>query len=166
MGRKSERGDTCTRITDSLCCKEKLTQHCKATIFPKKLIKKKKRFSADGFSPLQGSTVKMLESVHFQTQENKGLKALFTWPRCILLLLSQNEPNLSDYCCCLVTMSCPTLFAAPCPLPRLLVRGTSQTQILEGLPFPSPRDFPDPGREPTSPASAGEFLTTEPPGKP
>ena len=29
-----------------------------------------------------------------------------------------------------------------------------------------PEDLPDPGIEPTSPALAGEFLTTEPPGKP
>ena len=36
------------------------------------------------------------------------------------------------------------------------------------LTFPSPGDFPDPKTEPASPASAltGEFLTTEPPGKP
>ena len=35
-----------------------------------------------------------------------------------------------------------------------------------GLPFPSSEDLPDPGIEPTSPALAGEFFTTEPPGKP
>ena len=35
-----------------------------------------------------------------------------------------------------------------------------------GLPFPSPGDLPDPGIEPTSPALAGGFFTTEPPGNP
>ena len=35
-----------------------------------------------------------------------------------------------------------------------------------GLPFPSPGDLPDPGMEPKSPALAGGFFTTEPPGKP
>ena len=38
-----------------------------------------------------------------------------------------------------------------------------------GLPFPSPGDLPGPGMKPTSPGSpalSGEFLTTEPPGKP
>ena len=38
-----------------------------------------------------------------------------------------------------------------------------------GLPLPSPEDLPDPETEPTSPASpalAGGFFTTEPPGKP
>ena len=38
-----------------------------------------------------------------------------------------------------------------------------------GLPFPSPGDLPDSGIEPVSlvsPALAGGFFTTEPPGKP
>jgi len=34
------------------------------------------------------------------------------------------------------------------------------------LSFPSPGDLPDPGNKPMSPALAGEFFTTEPPGKP
>ena len=34
------------------------------------------------------------------------------------------------------------------------------------MPFPSPGDLPNPGIEPTSPALAGRFFTTEPPGKP
>ena len=32
-----------------------------------------------------------------------------------------------------------------------------------GLPYPPPGDLPDPGTEPTSPALAGKFFTTEPP---
>ena len=35
-----------------------------------------------------------------------------------------------------------------------------------GWPFPTPRDLLDPGIEAMSPALAGKFLTTEPPGKP
>ena len=34
------------------------------------------------------------------------------------------------------------------------------------LPFPSPGDLPNPGIEPSSPALAGRFFTTELPGKP
>ena len=34
------------------------------------------------------------------------------------------------------------------------------------LSFPLPEDLPDPEIKPTSPALAGEFFTTEPPGKP
>ena len=33
------------------------------------------------------------------------------------------------------------------------------------LPFPSPGHLPNPGIEPASPALAGRFFTTEPPGK-
>ena len=35
-----------------------------------------------------------------------------------------------------------------------------------GLPFLSPGDLPNPGIQPTSPALAGRFFTSEPPGKP
>ena len=34
------------------------------------------------------------------------------------------------------------------------------------MPIPSPGDLADPGIEPTSPALAGGFFTTEPLGKP
>ena len=49
--------------------------------------------------------------------------------------------------------------------------GLPGQEYWSGLPFPSPRDIPDPGIKGTplvSPALAGEFfffLTTEPPGK-
>ena len=33
------------------------------------------------------------------------------------------------------------------------------------LPFPSPRDLPNPGTEPRSPALQGDSLPAEPPGK-
>ena len=35
-----------------------------------------------------------------------------------------------------------------------------------GLPFPSPRDLPDPGTEPRSLALEANSLPSEPPGKP
>ena len=47
------------------------------------------------------------------------------------------------------------------------VYGILQAKYCSGLPFP--KDFPDPGTKPLSLASsalAGEFFTTEPPGKP
>ena len=47
--------------------------------------------------------------------------------------------------------------------------GFSWQEYWSGLPFPSPGDLPGPGMKPTSPVSpalAGEFFTTEPPGKP
>ena len=47
-----------------------------------------------------------------------------------------------------------------------LSKGSSRQEYWSGLPFPPPGDLPDPGIEPTFPALAGGFLTTEPPGKP
>ena len=42
----------------------------------------------------------------------------------------------------------------------------SRQQYWSRLPFPSPGGLPDPGMEPTSPALAGGFFTTEPHLKP
>ena len=47
--------------------------------------------------------------------------------------------------------------------------GFSRQEYWSGLPFPTPRDLPDPGIEPTSlvsPALAGEFFYAAPVGKP
>ena len=40
------------------------------------------------------------------------------------------------------------------------------SSVLECLPFPPPRDLPDPGIEPSSPSLAGKFFASVPPGKP
>ena len=57
------------------------------------------------------------------------------------------------------------LFCDPvdCSLPDFSVHGQ---EYWSGLPFLSPGDLPNPGIEPTPPALAGRFFTTEPPGKP
>ena len=44
--------------------------------------------------------------------------------------------------------------------------GFSKQEYWSGLPFPSPGDLPDPGREPGSPAFQADALTSEPPGNP
>ena len=44
--------------------------------------------------------------------------------------------------------------------------GFPRQEYWTGLPFPTPRDLPEPGIELASPALAVGFLTTEPPGKP
>ena len=41
----------------------------------------------------------------------------------------------------------------------------SRQEYWSGLPFPSPRDLPDPGIEPRSPALQADTLPSEPPGK-
>jgi len=43
--------------------------------------------------------------------------------------------------------------------------GLSRQEYWSGLPFPSPGDLPDPGIKLMSPALAGGFFTTVPPGK-
>ena len=41
----------------------------------------------------------------------------------------------------------------------------SRQEYWSGLPFPSPRDLPDPGIEPRSSALQADTLPSEPPGK-
>ena len=50
-----------------------------------------------------------------------------------------------------------------------LSMGFSRQEYWSGFPFPFPGSLPDPGikpKSPRSPALAGGFITTEPPGKP
>ena len=57
------------------------------------------------------------------------------------------------FVCVLVALSCPTLvtpWTIACQAP--LSMGFSRQEYWTGLPFPSPRDLPDPGIEPGSPA--------------
>ena len=69
-----------------------------------------------------------------------------------------------------VAHSCPTLcdpWTVAHKAPPSL--GFSRQEYWSGLPFPTPGDLPDPGIEPMSPVSpalAGGFVTTAPPGKP
>ena len=51
-------------------------------------------------------------------------------------------------------------------LPGSSVHGAPQPTKLERVAISFTRDLPDPGTEPASPALAGRFFPTEPPGKP
>ena len=70
-------------------------------------------------------------------------------------------------CACMIShiwLFIPWTVAHQAPLSMEL----SRQEYWSGLPFPSPGDFSDPGIEVmslASPALAGGFLTTEPPGK-
>jgi len=44
--------------------------------------------------------------------------------------------------------------------------GFLRQEYWRGLPYPSIADLSDPGIKPVSPALAGRFFITEPPGKP
>ena len=70
------------------------------------------------------------------------------------------ESSLFHCCsCCLVAKSCLTLLPPQAPLSMEF----SSQEYWSGLPFPFPGHLPNPGIEPTSPAMAGGFFTTEPP---
>ena len=71
---------------------------------------------------------------------------------CVCILVAQSYPAPCD--------------PVDCGLQAPLSVGFFTQEYWSGLPFPSPGDLPGPGIEPTSPALAGRFFTTEPPGKP
>ena len=82
-------------------------------------------------------------------------------------------PQMKFSCVCLsgggglVAKSCPShCNPMDCSPPGSSVPGIFRQEYWSGLPFPSPGDLPDPGIEPASPALAGGFFTTLPPGKP
>ena len=52
-----------------------------------------------------------------------------------------------------------------CSPPAASVQGISQEDYCSGEPFSSPGYLPTPGIEPEPPSLAGQFFTTEPPGK-
>ena len=52
-----------------------------------------------------------------------------------------------------------------CSPPGCSVHGILQQEYLSKLPFPTPGDLPNPVNELVSPALAGGFFTTAPPGE-
>ena len=85
-----------------------------------------------------------------------------------LYLLSLLHWQLGFYHCHLVVVgglvakTCPTL-VIPWTVAHqaLLSLGGSRQECWSWLPFPSPRDIPDPGTEPRSPALQADSLPTE-----
>ena len=78
-----------------------------------------------------------------------------------------------DVCACVraQSLSCVQLFATPWTIASQapLSMEFSKQECCSGLPFPPPGDLPNPGIElasPTSPALAGGFFSTMPPGEP
>ena len=66
-----------------------------------------------------------------------------------------------------VAKSYPTLCdPVDCSPPGFCVHGVSQARILKWFAFLLQGDLHDPEIEPTTPAFAGGFFTTKPPGKP
>ena len=113
--------------------------------------------------------------VNFHCEQTGWLLMIFlpfissTWSACKIAEGTGGGGGCS--CCYLVTKSCPTLcdpmdyIAWQAPLSMEF----SRQENCNGLPFPAARDLSGPGIKPTScvsPALAGGFFTTEPPGKP
>ena len=75
------------------------------------------------------------------------------------------------HCVCAQLFSRVSLFVTPWTVAHQtpLSMGFSRQEYWSGLPFPAPRDLPDPGIKRmslVSPVLAGGFFTTVPPGKP
>ena len=68
---------------------------------------------------------------------------------------------------CMLSLSHVQLFVTPWTVVHQdpLSMEFSSQEYWNGLPFPSPRDLPNPGIELASSILAGRFFTTEPPGK-
>ena len=71
-------------------------------------------------------------------------------------------------CVCVRMFSYVQLFAIPWTVAHKapLSTGFPRQEYWNGLPCPPPGDLPDPQIKPVSPALAGGFFSTEPPGKP
>ena len=78
---------------------------------------------------------------------------------CPLLLSGEREVR---------SLSCVRLFAIPWTVAHQTPpsMGFSRQEYWSGLPFPSPRNLPDPGIEPGFPALQADALLAEPPGSP
>ena len=70
----------------------------------------------------------------------------------LLKAVSYKSCFIVVYYCCLVAKSCPARDPMDCSLPGPLSMGFSGQEYCNGLLFPSPGDFPDPGVEPASTA--------------
>ena len=84
-----------------------------------------------------------------------------------------SHPNMQEFakealCVCMRMFSHVQLFATPgtVALQIPLSMGLSRQKYWSRLSFPTPGGLPDLRIKPTSPALAGRFFTTEPPGKP
>ena len=89
-------------------------------------------------------------------QNNTG-----TWSTVWYHFVSDESESVSPS---VVSNTFVTPWTVACQAP--LSMGFSRQEYWSGLLFPPPEDLRDPGIEPESPALAGRFFTTAPPGKP
>ena len=84
-----------------------------------------------------------------------------TFPILIILSVGFNDINVSDSHSVVPDFVTPWTIARQAPLSMEFFREGYWT----GLPFPSPRDLPDPGVELECPELQADSLPSEPPGK-
>ena len=82
----------------------------------------------------------------------------------LALILSPEVPGVIYVCVLSHVRLMVTPWTVACRNP--LSMGFSRQEYWSGLPFLSPGHLPHSGIEPESPALAGRFFTSEPPGKP
>ena len=143
-----------------------------------------------------GPTSSLLLMVHFKPlsslpsppTDNQGVRSFYSHPlplhNDIIFQPPEHVPPIKNsgpgslmssspaiiLCACMLSHSVwlfATLQTAACQAP--LSMGFSRQEHWSELPFPAPGDLPNPGIEPMfleSPALAGGFFTTQPPGKP
>ena len=106
----------------------------------------------------------LLKSLHqepgsLQPLECPAMHAVYRVHRAFGQFFIKDE--FGTICACKSLQSCPSLCnPMDCSPPGSSVHGILQAEYWDGLPHPSPGDPPNPGIEPTSPALAGGFFTT------
>ena len=120
--------------------------------------------------------------------EKRNIKLLFTsdtnilYSHCVILILVRYRTLFSPTTCkpflkfisytCIHACSATSVMSnslesdMDCSTLGSSVLGFSRQEFWNGLLFPPPGDLPNPGIKYASPALAGEFFTTESPGKP
>ena len=93
-----------------------------------------------------------LDHLHFLSRRKRTLICVHAQ------LLLRACARLPQWC---LTLCDPTV----CSTPGSPIRGNFQQEYWSGLVCPPPGNLPDPGIQSASPALAGRFFTTEPPGK-
>ena len=77
-----------------------------------------------------------------------------------------NQQYTLDRSCVVKSLSCVRLFVTPWTVAHQAPPSMefSRQEYWSGLPFPSPRDLPNPEIQPGSPALRADALPSEPPG--
>ena len=118
-----------------------------------------------------------LSLIQAQKFEIKFTALFFLFSTSITKSLLSSSPSLPaslelshlSFCCVLVLSHVQLFYPINCSPPGFSVRGIFQARILEGLPFPTPGDHPNPGIRPislASPTLQADSLPLEPPGSP